>query len=86
MNIPAHIDAFELVRQKIPAAIDELSLIDLHGIMPLLESRYRQGNAEHRNDWVHQSPAWFDNERAQEIADAILYGAMRMVIEDAEGS
>lgn len=86
MIVPAHIDPWELIRQKIPAAIDELSLIDLHGIMPLLESRFREGNREHDNDWVHQSPAWFDNERAQEIADAILYGAMRMVIEDAEGA
>ena len=83
MNLPAHIDPWDLIAQRIPAAIDELSLIDVRGIMPLLEARFRAGNAEHGNDWVNQSPAWFESERAQEIADFILYTAMRMVIEDA---
>lgn len=82
MIIPAHIDQWDLIRQKIPAAIDELSLISLDGIMPLLEARFREGNREHGGDWVDQTPAWFDSERAQEIADWLIYTAMRMVIED----
>jgi hypothetical protein len=82
MTLPDGHDAWHYVRQHIPAAIDELSLIDTRGIEALLESRFREGERQYRGDWLTRPPHWFEAEAAQEIADFILYGAMRRVIED----
>lgn len=83
MIVPEGIDPWDLIKQRVPAAIDELSLINLDGILPLLEARFREGDRQYRGDWMTRPPAWFDAERAQEVADAVIYGAMRMVIEDS---
>lgn len=46
----------------------------------MLEARYRNGERLYRREWLDWvDPSRFDNEVTQEVADAILYLAMRRV-------
>lgn len=85
MTIPDSHDPWDYVRQHIPAAVDELSLLpyELRGIEALMEARFRKGHEEYRGDWLTRPPDWFDAMAAEELADWLTYKAMKRVIEDS---
>jgi hypothetical protein len=62
-------------REAILAALDDENL------PALCRARFRQGAAEHREDWTLWPARRFDAERTQEIADAVNYTTMQLVAE-----
>lgn len=88
--IAPHQDAWPFLEPHLAGAVEELQAIlrddplgpsKPHGLRALLEARYRAGEREYQRDWLTQTdPAWFDTELAQEVADAIIYIAMRRLL------
>ena len=84
--IAPHQDAWPFIEPHLEGALDELRAILrddplAHGLRALLEARYREGEREYKRDWLTKTdPAWFDGELACEVADAIIYVAMRRLL------
>lgn len=88
--IAPHQDAWSFLAPHLVPAVAELRRVLAddplspgkgHGLRALLEARYREGEREYERDWLTKAdPDWFDTEMAQEIADAIIYVAMRRLL------
>lgn len=79
-------DAWARIYSELRPAFEELTRIiaspEIRSIafVEMLEARYRNGERIYRREWLDWvDPSRFDNEVAQEIADAVLYIAMRRV-------
>jgi hypothetical protein len=78
-------DAWARIKPEIGRAIAELqrvvdSTLSESAFLALLEKRYRDGEALYKREWLDWSdPSKFDHELVQEIADGVLYIAMRRV-------
>jgi len=89
--IAPHEDAWQRIRIELGGAIAELQRTveqDLlsEGFLNLLEARYRQGETLYKREWLEWSdPSRFEDELVQEIADAVLYIAMRRVLHPDAG-
>lgn len=95
--IAPHQDAWPFLTPHLPGAVAELRRIisddplspgKVHGLRALLEARYRAGEKEYNREWLTKTdPSWFDTELACEVADAIIYIAMRrLLFPDTEGT
>lgn len=86
--IAPHQDAWAFLAPQVPGALAELRNIvgaDLitrdRAFVSLLEARYREGERLYKRDWLTwPDPARFDVEVGQEVADAVMYLAMRRVL------
>lgn len=86
MTIAPHEDAWARLLPEIGPAFEELARIlwspEIRSIafIEMLEARYRNGERLYKREWLDWvDPAKFDHEVAQEIADAVIYIAMRRV-------
>ena len=86
MTIAPNEDAWARLRPELSPAFAELRrILDSEAIRSLafvemLEARYRNGERLYRREWLDWvDPSKFDEEVAQEIADAVIYIAMRRV-------
>jgi len=72
-------DAWPLIREHLADAlddaIDQVSQLSWHSLD--LEAKYRRGNVEHGNAWVAMSDAELLAEMREELADLVIYAAMR---------
>lgn len=79
-------DPWPYIEAEIPSAWVEVKNIFMEppaGFMALAEARFRQGEKEYKGtpgEWLRKSSDWFDDERIQELADLVLYTAMRRVL------
>lgn len=79
-------DAWARLAPEIGRSIAELQRfvetpeISSRGFLALLEARYRQGESLYKREWLDWEDAdRFEHELIQEVADAVLYIAMRRV-------
>lgn len=86
MTISPNEDAWARLRPELGPAFSELRrILDSDEIrsrafVEMLEARYRNGERLYRREWLDWvDPSKFDHEVAQEIADAVIYIAMRRV-------
>jgi len=81
-------DAWPLIRvhlaNALDDAIDQVSQLSWHSLD--LEVKYRRGNVEHGNAWVAMSDADLLAEMREELADLVIYAAMRRVLNTIDRS
>jgi hypothetical protein len=86
--ISPHEDAWPYILPELGRALSELQRIVESGellapgsaFLAMLEARYRNGEALYKREWLDwPDGARFDDEVLQEVADGILYLAMRRV-------
>lgn len=84
--IAPHQSAWPFLAPHLPGALDELRqlvaipMLDDPQFIAMLRARYEAGEREYQRDWV----TWPDSQRfydelREELADAIMYIAMRRV-------
>lgn len=84
-------DPWPFIEAEIPHAWTEVKNLFMDpptGFMALAEARFRQGEKEYRGtsgEWLRKPSEWFDDERIQELADLVLYTAMRRVLHPDDG-
>ncbi len=82
--IPTAVDAWPFIDAELGNALRDARLLlfhtDLRGFRSLLEARYRAGERLYEREWLTwDDPSRFDEEAVQELADLVLYLAMRRV-------
>lgn len=79
--IPHYEDAWPHLLRHLPDALREAQGLLTDSQLPaLIEARFRAGDAIYRGEWMDHDADWFVTETLEELADAVVYMAMRRVI------
>jgi hypothetical protein len=72
-------DAWPYIAAELPHIVRDAAamLMDWRGMQKQMEERYREGEQEYERDWLTRPVEWFDDEASQELADLLIYLAMR---------